>query len=86
MNTISAPTMDTDRIPAALRFPTDRTLLYLFEVAAKLDCHKQHIINLVEAGKLEAIDAGSGTRRFLRIPVSSYYDFLLNNNTLINPR
>ncbi len=62
----------------SLDFP-GRTMLTLDEVRGKLGLSKQHVIDLIVEGKLQAIDVRStGARRALyRIPVECYRDFVV---------
>jgi len=60
----------------SLAFPKDRRALYVGEVAERLGVTEEHVSNLIEEGKLQAFDAGGGGRRFWRIPVEAYDDFL----------
>jgi excisionase family DNA binding protein len=71
-------------IPEGLRFPAARRMLYVFEVADKLECSKQHVVNLIEEGKMGAVDLGKAGRRFLRVPLESYYEFLRSRNSQDN--
>jgi hypothetical protein len=68
-----------------------RAVLMVKEVAHALRCTQQHVINLIEDRKIKAVDlAGApislgGTnktdRRFYRIPVSAYDDFIRKNQS-----
>jgi hypothetical protein len=72
-----------------------RSTLKVAEVAAALRCDDQHIFNLVEEGRLTAVDIRNGDvttakklpkgsrRRWLRIPVSAYDAFLRTRSTSI---
>ena len=60
---------------ASLLFP-GRTVLYVGEVAAKLQVTEQHVLDLIDEGQLRAINIGGGTRKFWRIPIEAYHDFL----------
>ena len=44
----------------SLAFPKDRTVLYVAEVAMKLRVTEQHVLDLIEEGKLQAINIGGG--------------------------
>ena len=59
-----------------LLFPRERTVLYVSEVAEKLEVTDQHVIDLIEEGQLNAINVGGGLRKFFRIPVHEYEAFL----------
>lgn len=61
-----------------LLFP-GRSTLYVSEVAQKLSVTDRHVIDLIEEGKLKAINIGgenTSGRRFYRIPVHWYEEFL----------
>ena len=60
----------------SLAFPKDRTVLYVAEVAMKLRVTEQHVLDLIEEGKLQAINVGGNDRKFWRIPVEAYEAFL----------
>jgi len=63
----------------SLAFPKDRTVLYVFEVAAKLRVSERHVIDLIEEGKLRAINiagANATDKRFYRVPVESWESYL----------
>jgi hypothetical protein len=62
-------------------FPKDRTVLYVTEVAMKLRETEQHVLDLIEEGKLQAINIGGGGRNFWRIPVKAYKAFLSANHS-----
>lgn len=51
-------------------------VLLVSECANVLGVTDQHILNLIEEGKLRAIDVGCGSRRFFRIPIEAVNDFL----------
>lgn len=59
---------------ASLAFAKDRQVLYVFEVAQKLRCTQQHVLDLIEEGKLQAVNiAGKDARRVCyRIPVEAW--------------
>lgn len=59
-----------------LLFDRKRTVLYLDEIAEKLDCSKQHVINLIESGELGAINIANATAKFYRVPVGEWEKFL----------
>jgi len=67
-----------------LEFPglsfTGRAVLYAHEVAAKLRCDVRHIYDLVDSGKLRAINIGGlSERRYLRIPIEAWEAFVRDN-------
>ena len=49
------------------------------KVAMKLRVTEQHVLDLIEEGKLQAINIGGGGRNFWRIPVEAYKAFLNAN-------
>ena len=51
-------------------------MLYVHEVAARLNVTEQHVRDFIEEGLLEAVNVGSGCRNFWRIPVEAYVAFL----------
>ena len=56
-----------------------RTVLYVFEVAHKLGITEQHVIDLIEEGKIRALNiAGKNSigRRYYRIPIEAYEDYI----------
>ena len=63
----------------SLAFPADRSVLYVFEVARKLRVTERHVIDLIEEGKMKAINiagVNATDRKFYRIPVESYEMFV----------
>lgn len=60
----------------SLMFPKDRRALYVSEVADRLGVTVEHVSDLIEEGQLQAFDAGGGGRKFWRIPVEAYNDFM----------
>jgi excisionase family DNA binding protein len=75
---IALPSDDTraaaTRISIA-RFPKDRTVLCVAEVAMKMRVTEQHVLDLIEEGKIQAINIGGGGRNFWRIPVELIRSF-----------
>ncbi len=63
-----------------LLFP-GRTVLYVSEVAEKLDVTERHVIDLIEECKLGAVNIGGGSRKFWRIPVAEYEKFLKSRSS-----
>lgn len=59
-----------------LLFGAQRTVLYVSEVAEKLEVTEQHVLDLIEECKLGAVNVGGGSRKFWRIPVGEYEKFL----------
>lgn len=82
----SAPvTGQTLSTGSGLHFP-GRTVLYVSEVAQKLDVTEQHILNLIEEGRLTALNVGTTNgRKFWRIPVESWAAYLKANATPTRP-
>lgn len=58
-----------------LLFP-GRKMLYVHEVAARLCISKRHVVDLIDEGKLRAINISGDARRHYRIPVEAYEAFL----------
>jgi excisionase family DNA binding protein len=56
--------------------PEARAVLRVAECAEKLGVSREHIIDLIDEGKLRAIDVGGGSRHFYRIPIEAFEDFL----------
>ena len=72
-------TAQTPPTSTGLPFP-GRTVLYVAEVAQKLDVSQQHILNLIEEGRLTAINVGATKgHKFWRIPVESWAAYLKAN-------
>jgi excisionase family DNA binding protein len=65
-----------------LLFDKNRTVLYVDEVAQKLDCSKQHVLNLIESGDLGAINIGTSTANFFRIPIGEWEKFLRKRSSI----
>ena len=59
----------------ALLFP-GRKMLYVAEVAERLQVTDRHVIDLIQEGKIGAIDVGGGLRNFWRVPVTEFEKFL----------
>jgi excisionase family DNA binding protein len=67
-----------------LTFPKDRRVLYIHEIAAKLRCTKRHVVDLIDEGRLRAINIGGwmpSGRRKLRVPIEAWNDYLRRNMT-----
>jgi hypothetical protein len=54
----------------SLSFDKDRTVLYVGEVAKRWSVTDQHVIDLLEEGKLHGFDI-AGRQEFLRVPASA---------------
>lgn len=64
---------------ASLQFPPNKKVLRVSEIAEKLDVSEQHVLDLIDAGKLRAFDVssgGKGSRHAYRIPVEAYQEYL----------
>lgn len=59
----------------ALLFP-GRKVLYVAEVAERLEVTERHVRDLIDEGKLGAINIGGGEMKFWRIPVTEFEKFL----------
>jgi excisionase family DNA binding protein len=79
---VQKPPSQSNRFPAtrtelsSLLFEGARTVLSLDEIAAKLDCSKRHIIQLIESGAIGAINIGRGRIKFYRVPIGEWEKFL----------
>lgn len=56
-----------------------RSTLRVPEVAEALCCTEQHVLNLIDRGKLDATNIGNGSRGHWRILVSSFDQFVEEN-------
>lgn len=67
----------------SLAFPKDRQMLYAHEIAAKLRCTVDHVYDLIDEGKMRAINISGANnltdRRHLRIPVEAWNAFVRKN-------
>ncbi len=73
---------EKDAVYEALMFPPERRMLYPNEIAQKLRCHIRHIRNLIDEGRLRAINISGDTpkaRRQLRIPIEAWEQYVRNN-------
>jgi len=68
----------------AMLFP-GRKVLYVGEVAERLDMSEQQVRDLIDEGKLHAVDVGSGGRKFWRIPMTAFERFLKTRSSLSEP-
>ncbi len=66
-------------------FPIGRRVLTVTELAARWGCTDQHVHDLIEEGKLQAIDVGGGSKRFWRIPFEATEQFETVNSSLFDP-
>jgi excisionase family DNA binding protein len=60
----------------SIAFPPDRRMLTVAEVAERLRVTDQHVLDLIDEGQLQAINIGGANRKFWRIPVEAWNDFL----------
>ena len=60
----------------------ERQLIRIEEAADLLQCTKNHIVNLIEEGKLDAINIGVGRRCFYRITAQSLTRFMQQRSSL----
>jgi len=67
----------------SLQFPADRKTLRVEEVSKLLNISDRHCFDLIEAGRLDAIDVGDGKRRHWRIPVEALQAFLEKRHSLV---
>jgi len=70
---------------ASLTF-AGRTVLSVREVAKRLAIDEQQVRDLIEEGKLHAINIGGGGRKHWRIPVASFERFLKERSSLGEPK
>jgi excisionase family DNA binding protein len=69
---------------ASLSFPKDRTILNVHEVAQCLRVSHQHVVDLIDEGRLEAVNIGSTGvqgRKYYRIPVEAFERYVRANRT-----
>ncbi len=77
----SQPLEDPPLPNLAAKFP-GRSTLYVHEVAQLLSVTTQHITNVIEEGKLHAINVGTSSRKFWRIPLESLAEFISKRHNL----
>jgi excisionase family DNA binding protein len=75
-------TPSTKQPSKASRHFAGRVTLRVGEVATALRTTEQHILDLIEEGRLQAINVGGSTRNFWRIPVEAYEQFTAANSNL----
>jgi excisionase family DNA binding protein len=75
--------MNSPQLPLAQTTFPGRSVLTISEVAKTLNCTETHVRDLIDEGQLVAVDiagppvpGGRPPRQCLRIPVSSYDNFL----------
>lgn len=59
-----------------------RVVLLVSEFATMIDATDQHVIDLIEAGQLGAIDIGLGSRRCFRIPITEAEKFMERRSSM----
>jgi len=67
---------------ASLEFPKNRAVLHVLEVATRLQVSRQHVLDLIEEGRLRAINIANsspGGRKSYRIPVEAWEAYLREN-------
>lgn len=64
---------------ACLDFPANRGAVAAWEIAEKLGCSVQHILNQIDEGELQALDLASPhvSRRMTRVPVEEYRAYIM---------
>jgi excisionase family DNA binding protein len=75
------PGGNTDTL-AWLGFHPGRISLSVLEVAKALSVTRQHVLDLIDAGRLPAVNVGRQERRYWRIPVLGLRQFLDLNNSV----
>jgi len=79
---LSLRPLNMSDLPLAESVFPNRNFLMISEVSKVLKCTNQHVLDLIEEGQLVAVDISgpavdrNTARRCLRIPVSSYDNFL----------
>jgi hypothetical protein len=68
---------------ASLDFPADRTSIALWEMAAKLGCSTDHLLNEAEAGAIAGVDlrGANASRRNIRVPIEAYRAYVIERMT-----
>ncbi len=67
---------------SSLLFDKARTMLSPEEIAAKLECTRQHVMHLIEGGDLGSINIGNGKNKFYRVPAAEWERFLKKRATV----
>lgn len=80
MSALFSLTRECDQLEfPSLMFPRERKILAVAEVAMKLDVSERHVIDLIQEGKLRALNVGgdhASGRHCYRIPVEAYEAFI----------
>ncbi len=68
---------------SSLDFPGRQQPLMLYEIAAKLNCSVDHLLNEAEVGALAGVDlkGAKASRRNVRVPVEAYRRYVLKRMT-----
>lgn len=67
---------------ASLTFPKDRKMLYVPELAARLRISRQQVLNLIEEGRIRAVNVAGHNRtgrRCYRVPIEAWQAYLREN-------
>ena len=62
--------------------PRPRGMMDVNEVAKRLSVTGRHILDLIEEGKLVAVDIGGGTRKYWRVKEEDLQAFLRKRSSL----
>jgi len=65
----------------SLLFP-GRKMLYVSEVAQRLEVTDQHVLDLIDEGQIGAVNIGGGQRKFWRVPATEFEKFLKSRSSL----
>jgi len=67
----------------SIGFPADRRVLMVQEVAERLRISEQHVIDLIEEGKIQGINIGGHGRHYYRIPKEGFEAYVRENHTFV---
>jgi len=76
------PRQYLESVSPDLLFSKERSVLLVSEISKKLGLTDQHVLNLIEEGKLIALNVGGGSRNFWRVPMEAYEKYLVDNLSL----
>ena len=62
--------------------PVECRALHVREVAAELAVSEQQVINLIDAGEMEAVNVGDGSRRHWRVRIEALVKFMEAHSSL----
>lgn len=68
--------------PLPKAFPPGRYVLTVDEVASYLGSTDQHVLNLIDAGRIGAIDVGNRSKHFYRIPIAELERYISKRSTV----